>query len=448
MPIETKEKPELVNEQIDIRKIEIRSEEVQEIMGYIPHWLIRWGISLFFVVIFLVLVGSWFFRYPDIISSSIVVTTTNPPAAIVANTSGKIQHLFVKDKQEVAEGEYIAILENSVNHRHLSELKTRLDSLKSFFIHFDGSNFADFKAEYTLGELQAYYSVFLKVYADYRSFIELDYHHKNIEAINEQIEKRQILYERSANQVRIMEEELQVSRKQYERNKKLYEDGIISQNDFEASKSMHLQKKYSLEGARSTSTNAKIQISQLRQSILELELRKKEESNRLQILLNQAYENLSGQVPQWEQRYVLKAPITGIVAFTRFWSVNQNVKAGDNVVTVVPEGKSKIIGKVVLPVMGSGKVKTGQKVNIKFTNYPHMEYGMVRGIIKAKSLIAMNNHYHLEVTLPHGLKTNYGKELKFEQEMQGIAEIVTEDARMLERLFKPIKSILKKNTGE
>ena len=370
MPTETKEKPELVNEQVDIRKIEIRSEEVQEIMGYIPHWLIRWGISLFFAVIFLVLVGSWFFRYPDIISSSIVVTTTNPPAAIVANTSGKIQHLFVKDKQEVTEGEYIAILENSVNHRHLSELKTRLDSLKSFFIHFDGSNFADFKTEYVLGELQSYYSVFLKVYADYRSFSELDYHRKNIEAINEQIEKRQILYERSANQVRIMEEELQVSRKQYERNKKLYEDGIISQNDFEASKSMHLQKEYSLEGARSTSTNAKIQISQLRQSILELELRKKEERNRLQILLNQAYENLSGQVAQWEQRYVLKAPITGIVAFTRFWSVNQNVKAGDNVVTVVPEGKSKIIGKVVLPIMGSGKVKTGQKVNIKFTNYP------------------------------------------------------------------------------
>lgn len=448
MPLETKEKPELAKEQVDIGKIEIRSEEVQEIMGYIPHWLIRWGISIFFAVIFLVFVGSWFFKYPDIISSSIVVTTTNPPAAIVANTSGKIQLLFVKDKQEVAEGEYIAILENSVNHQHLSELKTRLDSLKSFFIHFDGTNFVDFKTEYVLGELQPYYSLFLKAYADYRSFIELNYHRKNIEALNEQIEKHQTLFERSANQVRILEEELQVSRIQYERNKKLFEDGIISQNDFEAAKSTHLQKEFSMEGARSTSTNAKIQISQLQQSILELELREKEERSRLQILLNQAYENLSGQVAQWEQRYVLKAPIKGIVAFTRFWSVNQNVKAGDNVITIVPEEGSKIIGKVVLPVQGSGKVETGQKVNIKFANYPYMEYGMVRGIIKSKSLIAADNHYHLEVSLLNGLRTNYGKDLKFQQEMQGIAEIVTEDVRMLERLFKPIKSILKKNTGD
>lgn len=28
-------------EEIDISLIEIRSEEVQEIMGYIPHWIIR-----------------------------------------------------------------------------------------------------------------------------------------------------------------------------------------------------------------------------------------------------------------------------------------------------------------------------------------------------------------------------------------------------------------------
>jgi HlyD family secretion protein len=448
MPIETKEKPELVKEQVDISKIEIRSEEVQEIMGYIPHWLIRWGISLFFAVIFLILVGSWFFKYPAVISSSIVVTTTSPPASIVALTSGKIQHLFVKDKQEVAKNEYIAIIENSVNHLHLSKLKIRLDSLKSLFINFNGTNFVDFKPEYSLGELQSYYSVFLKAYADYRSFIELDYHYKNIKSLNEQIEKHQTLDERSANQVRILEEELQISRKQYERNRKLYKDGIISQNDFETAKSTHLQKEYSLEGAWSASTNTKIRISQLRQSILDLELREKEERSRLQILLNQAYENLSGQVAQWEQRYVLKAPIKGIVAFTRFWSINQNVKVGDNVITIVPEEESEIIGKVVLPVMGSGRVKPGQKVNIKFSDYPHMEFGMVRGIIKSKSLIAADNHYHLEVTLPHGLKTNYGKELKFVQEMQGIAEVVTEDIRMLERLFKPIKSILKKHTGE
>ena len=50
----------------------------------------------------------------------------------------------------------------------------------------------------------------------------------------------------------------------------------------------------------------------------------------------------------------------------------------------------------------------------------------------------------VEVEFPDGLKTNYGKQLEFSQEMQGTAEIITEDVRLLERFFNPIKSLLKK----
>jgi HlyD family secretion protein len=50
----------------------------------------------------------------------------------------------------------------------------------------------------------------------------------------------------------------------------------------------------------------------------------------------------------------------------------------------------------------------------------------------------------LEVDLPDGLHTSYGKDLEFSQEMQGSAEIITEDIRLLERIFKPIKSLLKR----
>ena len=37
------------NEELDIDKIEIRSEEVQEILGATPSWIIRAGISVIFV---------------------------------------------------------------------------------------------------------------------------------------------------------------------------------------------------------------------------------------------------------------------------------------------------------------------------------------------------------------------------------------------------------------
>jgi HlyD family secretion protein len=438
-----KEEGKRHHDEVDISSVEIRSEEVQEIMGFIPHWIIRWGITLFFVVIMMFLMGSWFFKYPDVIQSTIVVTTETPPAAIVARTNGKIQQLFVQDNQKVTAGEYIAMLENATNYHHLFELKEKLGALKSLSPHYDTSDSMLFNNKnYSLGELQPGYSGFLKSYQDYQYFIQLDYHHKKIESITQEIAKHKSLYEGMKRQTAIMEQEFKLSQEQFERAGTLLKDSIISKNDFESAKSNFLQKEYALESARSNMANQKIQLARLEQSILDLKLEYKDQKKRLELALNQVYENLTGQIAQWEQNYLLKTPISGVVAFTKYWSINQNVKIGDTVFTIVPNHAGKIVGKVVLPIRGSGKVKEGQNVNIKFFNYPYVEYGMVRGVIKSKSLVASDNNYALEVELPDGLKTSYGEVLPFYQEMQGTAEIITEDIRLLERIFKPIKSIL------
>ena len=47
------------------KDIELRSEEVQEVMGQVPAWIVRWGITLLFLVVVALLVGSCFFKYPD-----------------------------------------------------------------------------------------------------------------------------------------------------------------------------------------------------------------------------------------------------------------------------------------------------------------------------------------------------------------------------------------------
>ncbi len=427
-----------------LKEIEIRSEEVQEIMGFIPRWIIRWGLTVIFLAVVFLMIGSWFFKYPDIITSAIVVTTENPPADLVALTSGKITELYVRDKQKVREGEYIAIIENATNHRHLFRLKEKLAAMTSFFTYYDLEATGPFDKNYSLGELQATYAAFLKSYADYQHFIQLNYHQKKIDSTRAEIARHRLMLEQFRYQDKIMEEELKISQDQFQRAKELFDDGIISKSEFETAKSTYLQKEYGSKSAKTTLANSEIQINRLEQTVMELELQYREDKSRIQLALSQAYENLMGHIAQWEQSYLLKAPISGIVTFTKFWSINQNVKAGDKVVTVVPEEGGKIIGKVVMPIQGSGKVKVGQRVNIKFANFPHMDYGIVTGVIKSKSLVAADNFYSLEVDLPNALRTSYGKELEFSQEMQGSAEIITEDIRLLERIFKPIKSILKR----
>jgi hypothetical protein len=93
----------------------------------------------------------------------------------------------------------------------------------------------------------------------------------------------------------------------------------------------------------------------------------------------------------------------------------------------------------------SGKVKPGQKVNIKLSGYPYLEYGMVRGVIKSKSLVPSGDAYIIEIDLPDGLTTLYGMKLDFTQNMQGTAEIITEDIRLLQKIINPFRYMISRN---
>ena len=83
--------------------IELRSEEVKEILGHVPGWIIRWGIFLFFIFFILIIAGSWIFKYPDLVKAEIYITTENPPYQVIARSDGRIKHLFIKDNETVSE---------------------------------------------------------------------------------------------------------------------------------------------------------------------------------------------------------------------------------------------------------------------------------------------------------------------------------------------------------
>ena len=110
--------------------------------------------------------------------------------------------------------------------------------------------------------------------------------------------------------------------------------------------------------------------------------------------------------------------------------------------SVVPDNTGAIIGRLDLGLRGSGKVEVNQKVNVKLDNYPFMEYGMVQGKIKSISLVTDNNAYSVLLDFHKGLTTNYDREINFSQDMQGTAEIITNEESLLERIVNPVKSVI------
>ena len=171
----------------------------------------------------------------------------------------------------------------------------------------------------------------------------------------------------------------------------------------------------------------------MEESLLDLRLEQMEKEEVLQQNLRTSVEQVTNAINSWKLSYCLYAPIAGKVSFTTYWNENQYIPSGDTVCTIVPESRSRLMGKAQLPVERSGKVKVGQRVIIRFSNYPDEEFGTVEGRVASVSLVPAENNYMVEIDSPNGLQTNYGYTLPVLQEMPATAEIVTDDLRLIER---------------
>jgi len=425
-------------------QLNIRTEEIDEILGKTPNKIIRWGVTVIFLIVIMFLVGSWFFKYPDFIAATIEITTLNPPADIVAKANGKIDSIYVKNNESIINGKVLAIIENPTDYADFQYLVSNLDAVDNSFIIKDTLQTSnDFlKKNMELGELQSSFSIFVSAYTGLDKYLKLGYYEKKISAVENQINDYQLYYNYTYDQKRTMMADLQLAEKDYQRYQILFKSQTIPEAELEKSHSRYLNKKYSFESMRTSLANINIQISQLENSILDLQLQHQQQKDKLLISLIGAYDNLNAKLNIWEQKYVLKAPVNGICVFTKYWSKNQNVTLGEKIMTIIPRKAENIIGKLLLPVIGSGKVKIGQIVNIRLHNYPYMEFGMLEGIIQSISSIPNEGFYYVEVVFPKGMKTSYGTEIMFSQKMKGSAEIVTEDIRVIYRILQPIKSIL------
>lgn len=135
--------------------------------------------------------------------------------------------------------------------------------------------------------------------------------------------------------------------------------------------------------------------------------------------------------------------MNGKVTFLDIWSKHQVVQAGQHVFSIVPQENTNYMAKLKIPAFNTGKLKKGQTVHLKLTNYPEREYGVIKGTITKISLTPnTENLYLLDVAVESPLITSYNKEIPFTQEMQATAEIITDDLRLVQRLFYQFNEIV------
>ncbi len=424
-----------------LNDIELRSEEVQEILTTVPHWLIRWGNVLFLTLILLLLFLSWFVKYPDIILSEGLITTEIPPQKEYAKITGKLDAILVEDKEQVNNNEVLAILENTANYKDVYKLKSVIDTIQINNKAFDFP--LNEMPILFLGDIEAQYALFENSYIQYQLNKELQPFSNEAFANRYSVSELNSRLRNLQSQKSINKTEVDIKNKNLIRYKKLFDKGVISAQDYENNQLEFAQAERNYKNIESSISQIREGISNAQKTTKGTEINKIKEEMTLLKHVIQSFNQLKKAIKDWEYQYVLKSDIKGQVAFLSYWNENQTVNQGDLVFTIIPSENSSFIAKLKTPVQNSGKIKIGQNVNIKLENYPDAEFGVLNGVVKNMSLIPNKEGlYLIDVELPKSLITSYNKKIEFRQEMRASAEIVTEDLRLIERFFYQFRQVL------
>lgn len=251
-----------------------------------------------------------------------------------------------------------------------------------------------------------------------------------------------------------IEEEIRLKRIVLSTSKEhLYKDSVLmiakglSLQEFQKQRNAHLLMEETLLSLKSSKLMKQSEIGRNQLEIERITLEEIENKEKNQAELITRKNELANAINLWKERYLQYSPIFGELEYLGFWRDNSFVTSGIELFTVIPE-KKDIIGEVMIPSYGAGKVKIGQQANVKIDNYPYDEYGQMKGVVKSVARITNKiqtkdgdrDAYSVIVSFPNGTITNFKKELLLDFESRGTVEIITKHKRLIERLFDDLKA--------
>lgn len=424
-----------------IENLNLRSEEVQEIITTPPAWLIRWGITLVFLITIGLIFLSFFIKYPDFIISRVMVTTVEPTEKIIARTSGQIDRLWVNNGQKVQAGQPLASIKSTADVKSVLLLKKLLNEIpfgknNGFFFPIDSLS------DVVLGDIELAFVELERSYMEFRllerlqpSLVQLEGNRGSIQEIHERLNSQ-------LAQKEILERKVSLVETDFNRNKMLFETGVIAAKDFESREMEYLQIQEQVNGVAISISQLQEALVNAGQTLKSTQVSKVQEESRALINLIQSYHSLKRALKEWERNYVLVSSTQGEVSFQGVWGDNQYVQAGEHVFSILPDERTELLGKMIVSSQNAGKIAMGQRVLIKLDNFPFQQFGTLRGEVGSISVSPdEEGNYMVYSTLPEGTRTSYGKEIQLKQELLGRAEIITEDLSVAERLFFKLKSV-------
>lgn len=415
---------------------EIHSEDLQDIIAKPPSWLLKRGITFVFIVLASILGLSFMITYPDTINASIKINALNGPKVVVNKVPGNIDKIFVKDGESVAKGEVLAYMESTADH---SQILLLLKALKELSLKASIRGQSEMLLKnpglLRLGELQSSYEVFYQAYIAYKASLDLGIYAKNRNFILKDIEFLSQQNNTIVERKKLQEKEFELSKREFERYKKLDERKVISRSELEEREASYLNKQYPLNQTASMIIDNKSSIASQRQKLAELD----DHIEAQQSKFVQSLSSLISETESWKKKYVITAPVPGRLLFSGTIEENQYLEANRDVFFINPK-EAVYFGEMYIPQVNIGKAKVGQDVLIKVRSFPFQEYGYLQGKISTISEIPLKDSlFFSRVTIS---KKKPDNRILLKIGMLADAEILTENLSVFQRISRSVSKAI------
>lgn len=427
-----------------LENIQLRSDDVQEILNKIPSSILRYGSASILLIITIIMSVSWFVKYPDIIVSHGMLTTAVPPQKEYSKITTGIKHLLINNNDIVNKGQIIAVLQNAAQYKDVLLLEDVLDS-----IQFNNSNFyfpIDNLPILFLGDLEIPYAAFENAYVSYTLNNDLHAYDNDAVANDATRTQLQVQLSNTLSRKRTQKEELDYKNRELNRHKLLFEKGVIAAQEYELKQLEFIQNERIYQGIDNEISQLRNQISNANNLQRGIQINKTKEDLKGYKALMQSFTQLKKAINEYEELYIMRAKVNGRLSFTQYWKEEQQIQQGDLLFTVFPEHYGSYVATLKTPVLNIGKLKKGQKTFLKLQNFPESEFGVLQGNINTIAQVPdSEGFYYVQVTLPKKLVTSYNKEIALEQETVVVAETITEELRLTQRFLYQFRDIMKRN---
>jgi multidrug resistance efflux pump len=423
---------------MDNEKIEVRSQEVQEILGTPPGWMTRWGSLLALIVVVIMAWIGFYIKYPDTVESNISVSITDPPKRLVTENRGRVKLVRVENESVVRAGEVLVVFENKAKIEDVLSFEIALLSLQNP----TDSALLKFKLpeDYMLGDLKSHLYEFYRRQDDVLQFISNPYDKYSVEQLDKEYRKVQSIIRTDRGRWSNVDRQIDMVEDRLRRERQLSAENLLAEERVERTQENLLSLKRMREGIEASIKNRELELQRIQSEKGGVKAGSKEEMQQALVAMRESFSNIRTELSEWMRKYVISSPINGIVSFNEE-TINEQqfVEEGKEIGVVVPLEKKDTQGLASLEVSKASRIAPGQKVIVRFFSYPYQEFGAVIGVVKSKSQVPIKGKISVNVAFPDGLLTTFNRRIEPSREMKGMATIIMEDKRFLERVFENIR---------